>query len=121
MKPAQFLRFRDRSQILLREKPLPDEIFCGVPVFLIQLIFEKHAGIPPFQVLVMSLLDPLKLRQQFLHDRLRDGDRARFLSLSVYDGQHSFVEIEVLHAQLQAFEQTKSTAVQKFHSECHPE
>jgi len=108
MKPAQFLCFRDKRQILLREKPLPDEIFCGVPVFLIQKVFEKHAGIPGLQVLVVGLLDPLELSQQFLQDRLRDRDRTRFLSLAVHDGQHSFVEIEVLHAQLQAFEQPES-------------
>src|SRR5712692_9864654 len=103
----------NESQRLGRKEPLPDQFPWGGRIFLFEQTIQEYARVPCRNVLVMEFHHPLKLRLQCRQNRLWDGNGPVLLPLAVVDGEDSGVEIEMMQAQLQTFEQAETAAIQQ--------
>lgn len=93
----------------------PGRTITGVNSFLalgyfFSSIDRKHSRIIPIQVALMQFLQN-KVALRLGQDHLGKRGRAVFQALAIMDGQDTRIEIEAMHAQLQAFERAQTTAI----------
>lgn len=106
----------NQRQALLGEEPLMCQFLWRLRELLFHCIIQKHTIVSFFQILFMKGHDPLHLLLQFVPYRLRQRHGPVLLSLPMYR-QHTCIEIEIPHSQLQTFEQPQSAAEQEFHDQ----
>ena len=108
--PALF-GFRYGRQSLRGEKPLPDEVFCAVFVFFLQLFGKKGAVVSLVDILLVKVCDAIPVGQKVRPEGVGDGDGTVLFSFSVVDRQDGLDEVEILNPQLKAFKEAESAAV----------
>ncbi len=108
--PVLFSPDHERQR-LLREKPLPDKIFSGPRIFLFKLIVEKHAAVTGLEVFGMKSSYDFKLLQKLRTYRLRERHGPRFPPFTGLHSKDAFVEVEIMDAELDTFEEAKPADV----------
>lgn len=108
-----FLGARNRREALLGEEPLPDKLLGRTRVFLLEGMIKKHTRVAGSEITVMKFTHYVNLVLQFRHDHLWNRNGSVLVALAMYR-EYAVIEVEILDSQFDAFEKTKSAAIQKF-------
>lgn len=78
--------FRQESQFLCREKPLPDQFLCRPRIVHIQISGQKHTAETGPDIFFMQMGDMVKMLFQFFQNCFWKGNRSILFSPAVMNG-----------------------------------
>lgn len=97
-----------------REDILPDPFLVGVGVFDIEGIRKIDCAVAIVQILPVDQPDPLEVFLEGLDEGIGENGDAVLCAFSVADEDDMLVEVEVLHAEADAFHEAEAGAVEEF-------
>ena len=109
--PPLFTGFRVLPAVFLGEYPLPAPFLRGVGVFAVEGVGQEHAAPTVGQIALVDRSDALEAFLQRGLERLGQHGDAVFGALAVADEDFVTGEVEILHAQPQAFHEPQPGAV----------